>query len=73
VLGIFASQDGWINQEVVDIFEKNMYELKKSITIKWYDAEHAFANPSNPKFNQSAAEDANKMTLSFLKSNYMKK
>jgi carboxymethylenebutenolidase len=73
VLGIFASQDGWINQEVVDDFEKKMTELNKPLTIKWYDANHAFANPSSPRYNESAATDANKMAVQFLKANFIKR
>ena len=70
VLGIFASNDGWINHEVVDPFEASMKEINKPLTIKWYDADHAFANPSNPKFNSDAANDANSKAQQFLKTNF---
>ena len=52
VLGIFATQDKWINPSVVSAFEKNMQAAGKHLTVKNYDADHAFANPSNPKFNK---------------------
>lgn len=73
VLGIFATQDGWINKPVVDAFETQMKQLNKAITIHWYDAEHAFANPSNPKFNKDAASDAMAKSIAFIKSNFLQR
>ncbi len=71
VLGIFASKDGWINHTVVDAFENQMKSLHKPLAIKWYDADHAFANPSNPsKYDKDAAEDANKLAVAFLQKNF---
>jgi carboxymethylenebutenolidase len=71
VLGIFASKDGWINHAIVDEFEKQMKSLHKPLAIKWYDADHAFANPSNPsKYDKAAAEDANKLAVAFLLKNF---
>ena len=67
VLGIFASNDGWINTEVVGQFEKDMKETGKSLTVKSYDADHAFANPSNPKFNKEATADAHQLAVEFLR------
>ena len=70
VLGIFATNDGWINKEVVTTFEKQMRGLNKSISIHWFNADHAFANPSNPKFDKSASAEARKLSLDFLKRNF---
>lgn len=71
VLGIFASKDGWINKQVVDTFKQQMKAANKSLKVKTYDADHAFANPSNPSaFDKAAAEDANKMALDFIKKNF---
>ncbi|HKR04856.1 MAG TPA: dienelactone hydrolase family protein [Bacteroidia bacterium] len=67
VLGIFASKDGWITPEVVTRFEKDMKENNKQVTTKSYDADHAFANPSNPKYDKTSADDAHKMAVEFLK------
>ncbi len=67
VLGIFGSRDKWITPEVVSSFEANMKSLGKEVVINSYDADHAFANPSNPKHNKEAAEDARKITIEFLK------
>lgn len=69
VLGIFASQDNWITKDIVTDFEKSMKANKKQIEINFFEAAHAFANPSNPKFNKEAAEKANKMAIDFLKKN----
>ena len=67
VLGIFAKQDEWITPEKVQEFEKAMKQAKKQVTIKTYDAVHAFANPSNPKYDKKAASEARKLTIEFFK------
>ena len=68
VLGLFAKKDDYIKPKIVDQFEKDMKLVKKNLTIKSYDAVHAFANPSNPKYDQVAGEDAHQAVLSFFKS-----
>ena len=40
----------------------------RKLTVKSYDADHAFANPSNPKYDRVAGDDAHKAALLFLKS-----
>jgi carboxymethylenebutenolidase len=67
VLGIFASREKYISPEIVKKFEENMKAAGKKLTVKNYDAEHGFANPSNPIFNKKATEDAYKNTLEYLK------
>ena len=67
VLFIAATQDQWISKEVVSTFEKDMKTAGKKIVVKNYDADHAFANPSNPKFNKIFAADAHKQAVAFLK------
>lgn len=69
VLGIFAAQEKWISPEVVSKFEANMKAAGKKLTVKSYDADHGFANPSNPmgKFNEAATKDAEKNTIEFFK------
>lgn len=67
VLGIFASKDNWITPEVVSTFETNMKSINKKLIVKTYEADHAFANPSNPKYNKEATEQANHLSLSVLK------
>ena len=70
VLGIFAEQDKWINPEVVGEFVKNMGEAEHKVTIKSYPADHAFANPSNPKFSQPYAADAHAAALTYLQKKF---
>ncbi len=67
VLNIWPTQDKWINKDMMDKFEGNMKAAGKKLTIKAYDADHAFANPSNPKYNKEFTADAYKHTLEFFK------
>ncbi|MBD2715077.1 dienelactone hydrolase family protein [Microvirga sp. STR05] len=69
VLFVFAKQDKWINQEVVNQFQKDMATAKKGLMVKTYDADHAFANPSNPKYSKAFAEDAHAASVAYLKKN----
>jgi carboxymethylenebutenolidase len=66
VLGIFAKQDQFINAELVKTFEANMKTANKKLTVYNYEADHAFANPSNPKHNKEFAADAHAKALKFL-------
>lgn len=68
VLFIWPNQDKWINEGVKNDFVKNMKEAGKNLTVKEYNADHAFANPSNPRYNKEAGEDAMRNTLVFLRS-----
>jgi carboxymethylenebutenolidase len=67
VLDIWPTQDQWINKDMTDKFEANMKAAGKNLTVKAYDADHAFANPSNPKHNVEFTADAYKNTLEFFK------
>ena len=71
VLGLFAEKDGWITPDVVNKFEALMKATGKKITTKQFDAEHAFANPSSPRYNEAAAQEANTLALEFLKEKLM--
>lgn len=68
VLFVWPEQDKWINKEMVSKFETNMKTSKKSLQVKSYNADHAFANPSNPKFNKPFADDAFMNASNFIKS-----
>ncbi len=68
VLGIFAKKDGWINEKVVGNFTALTKATGKKFDVHWFDADHAFANPSSPRYNEEAAQEANKMVLDFLRS-----
>ena len=67
VLGIFANNDKWITPAVVKTFSGNMKQLGKQCTIAQYDADHAFANPSNPGYAKVFAEDAHAKVIEFMK------
>ncbi len=67
VLGIFAQQDGWITPAVVSEFEQNMKKARRPVTIRQFDADHAFANPSNPGYNREAADKAYQESITFIK------
>jgi carboxymethylenebutenolidase len=67
VLGNFANQDQWINTKVVAKFADDMKAAGKKLYLHQYDANHAFANPSSPSSNPTAAADAYKNTIAFFK------
>ena len=67
VLGFFANKDQWITPKVVDDFKANMKAAGKNETIYQYDADHAFANPSNPVYDKAATENAYGKVLAFVK------
>lgn len=68
VLNIWPTKDRRINKEVMDKFAANMKAAGKTLIIKSYDADHAFANPSNTNgYNESATKDAWANTIEYLK------
>ncbi len=67
VLGIFGTRDKGITPEMVSKFEADMKTANEKLTVKSYDAEHGFANPSNPIYNKDAADDAYKLAIGYLK------
>lgn len=67
VLGLFAGREKFISPAIVAEFEKNMEKAGKSVQIKSFDAEHAFANPSNPNFDKAATEEAWNMAINYFK------
>jgi len=69
ILFVWAEKDQWINKEVVTKFEANMKAENKSLQVKKYDADHAFANPSNPKYSKEFADDAMKNSIAFIRKN----
>jgi carboxymethylenebutenolidase len=67
VLLVEALEDKWISPEVVAKFKASMAEAHRSLTVRTYEADHAFANPSNPKYHRADAADAMAATLRFFK------
>ena len=69
VLGLFATEQ-WISKEVIEEFAANMKTAGKTLTYRIFPAEHAFANPSNPKFDEAAAKEAYSMAITYLKKKF---
>jgi carboxymethylenebutenolidase len=67
VLGNFANKDQWINPKVVAKFEEDMKAAGKKLYVHQFDADHGFANPSNPVYNSEATKEAYTYTIAFLK------
>ncbi len=69
LLGVFGNQDQSIPPAAVDEFESALKAAGRRVTIYRYDAPHAFANPSNPKYDEKAASDAWTHVRDFLAKN----
>ena len=67
VLGHFATKDKWINQKMIDGFEAAMKGAGKEYESHWYEADHAFANPTQARYDGADAKLAWQRTLAFLK------
>jgi len=67
VLGIWANKDQWITPEVAKKFGAVMKATGKKFISHSFDADHAFANPSSERYVETAATEANKITLEYLK------
>ncbi len=66
VLGHFATRDEWINAKMVTAFEVAMEQADKPYTVYWYDADHAFANPSGGHYDEADAKLAWQRTTALL-------
>lgn len=69
VLGLFATEE-WISKEIIEEFSENMKKANEKLNYKIFESEHAFANPSNPKYNEKDATEANKMAIDYLKKKF---
>jgi len=67
VLGIWADKDQWITPEVAKKFGSVMKATGKKFISHSFDADHAFANPSSERYVETAATEANKIALEYLK------
>lgn len=65
VLFQHPKKDQWITEKVVDDFSTKMHALKKSVVVYHYNADHAFSNPSNPRYEKSIADLAWSRTFVF--------
>jgi carboxymethylenebutenolidase len=66
LLGHFAERDDLLAAKAVKRFEVKAKEAGLSTEIHWYAAEHSFANPEFPGYDQAAAELAWDRTVKFL-------
>ncbi|MBT5433664.1 MAG: dienelactone hydrolase family protein [Alphaproteobacteria bacterium] len=66
VLGHFATRDQWINDAMVDGFTGAMMAAQKPLTVYWYEADHAFANPTSARYDEDDAALSWQRTLAFL-------
>lgn len=66
VLGHFAKRDQHITADIVRPFEQAMTELGKPYQVFWYDADHAFANPTGNNYVKEEAQLAWQRTTAFL-------
>lgn len=69
VQGHFATRDQWINKAMVDSFAAAMKKAGKKLELHWYEADHAFANPTGANFQRADAQLAWDRTLGFFKAN----
>lgn len=69
VLGHFGTLDKNINKEMVEGFEAEMKKAKQEdkLTVHWYEANHAFANPTGARYDAEDAAKAWERTQAFLK------
>lgn len=70
VLFIAADRDAWITSDIVMNFAQTMSDLKKTISVINYSADHAFANPSNPHYDKEKANDAFRQAVDFIKMHF---
>jgi carboxymethylenebutenolidase len=66
VMGHFGREDQFITEQMVGAFERAMAQAGKRATVYWYDAGHAFANPTGDNYRGPAAQLAWQRTLDFL-------
>lgn len=69
VLGLFATEQN-ISKEIIEEFATAMDDAGKELEYKIFDAVHGFANPSNPRHDVAATEEAYSMALGYLKGKF---
>ncbi|MFQ6017140.1 MAG: dienelactone hydrolase family protein [Kiloniellaceae bacterium] len=69
VLGHFATRDRSINRDMVGGFEAAMAAAGKRLETHWYEADHAFANPTGARYDAADAKLAWQRTLEFFREN----
>jgi len=69
VLGHFALHDRFIDQAMVSAWEAEMDKAGKRYSAYWYDADHAFANPTGARYDEADAKLAWQRSLQFFEEN----
>ncbi|MCC2112316.1 MAG: dienelactone hydrolase family protein [Hyphomicrobiales bacterium] len=71
VLGHFGTEDKNINAAMVGGFEEEMKKAGKAdtLTVHWYEANHAFANPTGARYDAEDAALAWERTMAFFGEN----
>lgn len=67
VIGFFGNLDKWPNPAAVTEFAENMEKAGKKLVVNRYNANHGFANPSNPDHDKDATIDAHFKTINFIR------
>lgn len=70
VIFIWPTKDQWINEKLVKGFEGAMTQAGKSLVVKSYEADHAFANPSSQSYLEAASQQANAAVLAFFQTHF---
>lgn len=66
VLGHFATRDRFVDRAMVAAWQREMDMAGKAHVAYWYDADHAFANPTDGRYDREDAALAWQRTLAFL-------
>jgi carboxymethylenebutenolidase len=69
VLGVFGNRDQGIPPSAVNAFEEALKSAQVPHQILRFDADHAFANPSNARYDQAASAQAWAEVQKFLAAN----
>jgi carboxymethylenebutenolidase len=67
VMYVWAMKDKFITKDAVDHFEQQVLATQNKFERHDINADHAFANPSNPKFAAKEAVAAEQFAIAFLK------
>lgn len=67
VLAVYGKQDGSIPMEQVEKIERMYKQAGKDMTVKVYDAGHAFLNPTHGMGDEKSAAEAWPLAVNFLK------
>ncbi len=67
VLAIYGNQDPWNPKELIEKVGRMYKETGKDVTVKVFNAGHAFLNPNHGDYREEAATQAWPQAIEFLK------